>query len=147
MWKQEGNRSMSDEVQVKDNGSTVSLCREGHGIQGNHYLQRDRSHRWLTGWHTDGVLFEGEEAIITAKVTAGTIVCKENHKRYLCDGQNQAQSNGCIRGGVKTPLLSIEEACYSTARLKWLKAFETPNKRRRCVRSPHRPASACYISN
>jgi cytoskeletal protein CcmA (bactofilin family) len=60
--------------------------------------------------HTDGILLVGEEAVITAKVTAGTIVCKgkitgDIHAKEKMKLRAPAQVNG----GVTTPMLSIEE--------------------------------------
>ncbi len=59
---------------------------------------------------TDGILLVGEEAVITAKVTAGTIVCKgkitgEIHARE----KMKLRAPAVISGGVVSPMLSIEE--------------------------------------
>jgi cytoskeletal protein CcmA (bactofilin family) len=52
----------------------------------------------------------GDEAVITAKVTAGTIVCKgkitgDIHAR----DKMKLRAPAIINGGVTTPMLSIEE--------------------------------------
>ena len=60
--------------------------------------------------HTEGILIVGEDAVITAKVTAGTIVCKGK-----ITGDIQAKEKvkllapGTLNGSVNTPVLSMEE--------------------------------------
>ena len=60
--------------------------------------------------HTEGVLLVGEEAVITAKVTAGTIVCKGKITGDICAKEKiKLRAPAVLNGGVKTPMLSIEE--------------------------------------
>ena len=60
--------------------------------------------------HTEGTLLVGEEAVITATVSAGTIICKGK-----ITGDIQAKEKVKLRtpailnGSVTTPTLSIEE--------------------------------------
>ena len=59
---------------------------------------------------TDGTLLVGEEAIITAKVTAGTVVCMGKITGDVeAKDKVKLQSPAVLNGGVKTPMLSIEE--------------------------------------
>jgi cytoskeletal protein CcmA (bactofilin family) len=60
--------------------------------------------------HTEGVLLVGEEAVITAKVTAGTIVCKGKITGDIhAKDKMKLRAPAIIDGGVTTPMLSIEE--------------------------------------
>ena len=60
--------------------------------------------------HTDGSLLVGEGAVITAKVTAGTIVCMGKMTGDVTAKEKiKLQSPAVLNGGVKTPVLSIEE--------------------------------------
>src|SRR5262245_19462930 len=60
--------------------------------------------------HTDGVLLIGEEAVIQAKITAGTVVCKGkitgdlNAKECV-----KLRAPAVLNGSVKTPVLSMED--------------------------------------
>jgi len=60
--------------------------------------------------HTEGSLLIGEEAVITAKVTAGTVVCMGKITGDVTARERiKLQSPAVLNGGVKTPILSIEE--------------------------------------
>ncbi|MCP9452575.1 MAG: polymer-forming cytoskeletal protein [Nitrospira sp.] len=59
---------------------------------------------------TDGILLVGEEAVLKAKVTAGTIVCKGKITGdILAKDKIKLRTPAVITGGVKTPMLSMEE--------------------------------------
>jgi cytoskeletal protein CcmA (bactofilin family) len=127
MWKQdkqEGNRSMSDEIEVEDGGSNVQSTRPetgedvsafvGKGVEFKGTITYNGTVRidgFLDGEiHTEGVLLVGEEAVITAKVTAGTIVCKGKITGDIHAKEKiKLRAPAVINGGVKTPMLSIEE--------------------------------------
>jgi cytoskeletal protein CcmA (bactofilin family) len=60
--------------------------------------------------HTDGVLLIGEEAVIQAKVTAGTIVCKGKITGdVVAKDRLKLRAPAVINGSVKTPMLSMED--------------------------------------
>lgn len=60
--------------------------------------------------HTDGVLLIGEEAIIQAKITAGTIVCKGKITGdVLAKDSIKLRAPAVMNGSVKTPALSMED--------------------------------------
>ena len=60
--------------------------------------------------HTDGTLLVGEEAVITARVTAGTIVCMGKITGDVeAKEKVKLQAPAVLNGGVKTPMLSIED--------------------------------------
>ncbi|MCP9448302.1 MAG: polymer-forming cytoskeletal protein [Nitrospira sp.] len=59
---------------------------------------------------TDGILLVGEEAVLKAKVTAGTIVCKGKITGDIVAKEKiKLRAPAIITGGVKTPMLSMEE--------------------------------------
>lgn len=59
---------------------------------------------------TEGVLLVGEEAVLKAKVTAGTIVCKGKITGDITAKEKiKLRAPAVITGGVTTPMLSIEE--------------------------------------
>jgi len=60
--------------------------------------------------HTDGVLLIGEEAVIQAKVTAGTIVCKGKITGDVVTKERvKLRAPAVFNGTMKTPMLSIED--------------------------------------
>ena len=60
--------------------------------------------------HTDGVLLIGDEAVIQAKVTAGTIVCKGKITGDIAAKERvKLRSPAVFNGSMKTPMLSIED--------------------------------------
>lgn len=59
---------------------------------------------------TDGVLLIGEEAVLKAKVTAGTVVCKGKITGDVTATEKiRLRAPAVLDGGVKAPMLSIEE--------------------------------------
>ena len=60
--------------------------------------------------HTDGVLLIGEEAVIQATVTAGTIVCKGKITGDIVTKERvKLRAPAVFNGSMKTPVLSIED--------------------------------------
>jgi cytoskeletal protein CcmA (bactofilin family) len=60
--------------------------------------------------HTDGVLLIGDEAVIQAKVTAGTIVCKGKITGDIAAKERvKLRAPAVFNGNMKTPMLSIED--------------------------------------
>src|SRR5262245_61700572 len=60
--------------------------------------------------HTDGVLLVGDEAVIQAKVTAGTIVCKGKITGDIAAKERvKLRAPAVFNGSMKTPMLSIED--------------------------------------
>jgi cytoskeletal protein CcmA (bactofilin family) len=59
---------------------------------------------------TDGILLIGEEAVLKAKVTAGTVVCKGKITGDVTATEKiRLRAPAVLNGGVKAPMLSIEE--------------------------------------
>lgn len=60
--------------------------------------------------HTDGVLLIGEDAVLQAKITAGTVVCKGKVTGdIVVKEQVKLRAPAVVNGSVKTPLLSMED--------------------------------------
>src|SRR4029077_19507279 len=60
--------------------------------------------------HTDGVVLIGEEAVIQAKITAGTVVCKGKVTGdIVAIDCIKLRSPAVINGSVKAPVLSMED--------------------------------------
>jgi len=59
---------------------------------------------------TDGTLLIGEDAVIQAKITAGTIVCKGKITGDVVARERvKLRAPAIINGSVKTPMLSMED--------------------------------------
>ena len=60
--------------------------------------------------HTDGVLLIGEEAVVQAKITAGTIVCKGKVTGDVVATECvKLRAPAVMNGSVKSPVLSMED--------------------------------------
>lgn len=60
--------------------------------------------------HTDGVLLIGEDAVIQAKITAGTIVCKGKITGdVIAKERVKLRAPAVMNGSVKAPVLSMED--------------------------------------
>ncbi len=124
MWKDKQDGRRSDDVDIESNGSSLESMRHDPGQEVSAFVGKGvvfkgtityngtvRIDGTLDGEiHTDGILLVGEEAVITAKVAAGTIVCKgkitgDIHAR----DKMKLRAPAVINGGVTTPMLSIEE--------------------------------------
>jgi cytoskeletal protein CcmA (bactofilin family) len=69
--------------------------------------------------HTDGVLLIGEEAVIQAKVTAGTIVCKGKITGDVVTKERvKLRAPAVFSGSMKTPVLSIEDGVLFNGELE-----------------------------
>lgn len=127
MWKsdkQDGKRTMAEEVEAEDVSLASNLGRQeasedvsgfvGKGVEFKGTISYNGTVRIdgsLDGEiHTEGVLLVGEEAVITAKVTAGTIVCKGKITGDIVAKEKiKLRAPAIVNGGIKTPMLSIEE--------------------------------------
>lgn len=141
MWKQDGKRAPG-ETDMEDNGqaqpSLQPEAREevsafvGKGVEFRgtiSYSGTVRIDGLLEGEiHTEGVLLVGEEAVITAKVTAGTIVCKGKITGDIIAKEKiKLQAPAVVSGGVTTPMLSMEEGVLFNGTLEMDgKRRETP---------------------
>ena len=75
--------------------------------------------------HTDGTLLVGEEAVLTAKVSAGTIVCMGRITGdVIAKEKIKLMAPGVLSGGVKTPSLSMEEGVQFNGTLEMTEAVK-----------------------
>ena len=69
--------------------------------------------------HTDGILLIGEDAVLQAKITAGTVVCKGKITGdIVVKEQVKLRAPAVVNGSVKTPLLSIEDGVLFNGNLE-----------------------------
>lgn len=124
MWgqdKQESKNTVEGEIEdgselpnpVKEEADDVSAF-VGKGVEFKgtiSYSGTVRIDGFLNGEiHTDGVLLIGDEAVIQAKVTAGTIVCKGKITGDIVAKERvKLRAPAVFNGSMKTPVLSIED--------------------------------------
>jgi cytoskeletal protein CcmA (bactofilin family) len=73
--------------------------------------------------HTAGVLMVGQEAVITAKVTAGTVISRGHITGDIVSvGRVRLLAPAVVNGSVKTPQLSMEEGVLFNGTLEMAKA-------------------------
>lgn len=137
MWKsdkQDGKRMVGDDVEIEDSSSHSPASNRqetaedvsafvGKGVEFKGTISYNGTVRidgFLDGEiHTEGVLLVGEEAVITAKVTAGTIVCKGKITGDVVAKEKiKLRAPAVISGGLKTPMLSIEEGVLFNGNLE-----------------------------
>ncbi len=86
--------------------------------------------------HTAGVLMVGQEAIITAKVTAGTVISRGHITGDIVSvGRVRLLAPAVLNGSVKTPLLSMEEGVLFNGTLEMAKAEHAQESRPAAVGS------------
>ncbi len=80
--------------------------------------------------HTDGVLLIGEEAVIQAKITAGTIVCKGKVTGDVIAKECvKLRAPAVMNGSVKAPVLSMEDGVLFNGALEMAHAVrEVPRE-------------------
>jgi len=125
MWGQEKQEETSSSEQEGEEVTTVatSSIAEGAGdisafvgkgveFKGTiSYSGTVRIDGYLDGEiHTDGVLLIGEDAVIQAKITAGTIVCKGKITGDVVAKECvKLRAPAVMNGSVKAPMLSMED--------------------------------------
>jgi cytoskeletal protein CcmA (bactofilin family) len=125
MWGQEKKEEMSSTEQegkkvttiaasptADGNGDLSAFVGKGVEFKGTiSYSGTVRIDGYLDGEiHTDGMLLIGEEAIIQAKITAGTIVSKGKITGEVVAKECiKLRSPAVMNGSVKAPVLSMED--------------------------------------
>ena len=126
MWGQEKKEEMSSngqegkEVIMATSNSTIAegagdiSAFVGKGVEFKGtitYSGTVRIDGYLDGEiHTDGVVLIGEEAVIQAKITAGTVVCKGKVTGDVVAKECvKLRAPAVINGSVKAPVLSMED--------------------------------------
>src|SRR2546422_2131274 len=73
--------------------------------------------------HAEGVLLVGQDAIITARVTAGTVISRGKITGDIsASGKVRLLAPAVLNGSVKAPLLSIEDGVLFNGSLEMAKA-------------------------
>ena len=124
MWKDKHDGRRSDEIDIEGNESSLEPMRHEPGQDVSAFVGKGVVFKGTITYNgtvridgtlegeiqTDGILLIGEEAVITAKVTAGTIVCKGKITGDIhAKDKMKLRAPAIINGGVTTPMLSIEE--------------------------------------
>jgi cytoskeletal protein CcmA (bactofilin family) len=141
MWgqeKQDGKRTgdgASEEgaapVAASSDGTEDIIAFVGKGVQFKGVISYNGTVRIdgnLDGEiHTDGVLLIGDEAVIQAKVTAGTIVCKGKITGDIAAKERvKLRAPAVFNGNMKTPILSIEDGVLFNGGLEMTQAVRDP---------------------
>jgi cytoskeletal protein CcmA (bactofilin family) len=164
MWKNklESGKSMGvvGETGVRENGQHVItesdraddvIAFVGKGVEFKGVITYDGTVRidgLLDGEiHTEGILLIGEDAVITAKVSAGTIISKGKITGDLMAREKvKLLSPAVFNGSVKTPMLSIEEGVLFNGSCEMARAAEVHELSRepvmRSVGSPLRSSGS-----
>jgi cytoskeletal protein CcmA (bactofilin family) len=125
MWGQEKREEMSLNVQEGEKVTTIAASPitdgagdisafVGKGVEFKgtiSYIGTVRIDGYLDGEiHTDGMLLIGEDAVIQAKITAGTIVSKGKITgEVIAKECVKLRTPAVMNGSVKTPVLSMED--------------------------------------
>lgn len=91
--------------------------------------------------HTEGTLLIGEEAVLTAKVSAGTIISKGKITGDLTAKEKvRLLSPAILNGSVKAPTLSMEEGVLFNGNIEMARAEVRELAREAAARAAHAPA-------
>ena len=113
--EQEGERvimNASNSTTAEGTGDICAFVGKGVEFKGTiSYSGTVRIDGYLDGEiHTDGVLLIGEEAVIQAKITAATIICKGKVTGDIIAKECvKLRAPAVMNGSVKTPVLSMED--------------------------------------
>jgi cytoskeletal protein CcmA (bactofilin family) len=110
---------------TKDAGGIIAFVGKGVEFNGTiTYSGTVRIDGYLNGEiHTDGVLLVGENAVIQAKVTAGTIICKGKITGDIVAKERvKLRDPAVVSGSVKTPVLSVEDGVLFNGDLEMVRA-------------------------
>lgn len=92
--------------------------------------------------HTDGTLLVGEEAVLTAKVSAGTVISKGKITGDIAAKEKvRLLSPAILNGSVKAPTLSMEEGVLFNGTIEMARAEVRELSRETAVRAANASAS------
>ena len=135
MWtkdKQEGKRQSSSVDGAEVEGQEPAAQREG-SEEINAFVGKGVSFKGVISYtgtvridgnldgeiHTEGTLLVGEEAVLTAKITAGTVVCKGKITGDISAREKvKLRAPAVVNAGVKAPLISMEEGVVFNGHLE-----------------------------
>jgi cytoskeletal protein CcmA (bactofilin family) len=117
----EANSEVASEKPVQGTQDISAFVGKGVEFKGTiSYSGTVRIDGYLDGEiHTDGVLLIGEDAVLQAKITAGTVVCKGKVTGdIVVKEQVKLRAPAVVNGSVKTPLLSMEDGVLFNGNLE-----------------------------
>jgi cytoskeletal protein CcmA (bactofilin family) len=92
--------------------------------------------------HTNGILLIGEDAVITAKVSAGTVISKGKITGDVVAAERiKLLAPAVVNGSVKTPILSMEEGVLLNGTCEMTQAEAQELSRDPIMRSVSSPVS------
>ncbi len=92
--------------------------------------------------HTEGILLVGEDAVITAKVSAGTIVSKGKITGDIMAKEKvRLLAPAVLNGSVKAPMLSMEEGVLFNGNIEMARADVHELSRESVMRAVNSPVS------
>jgi cytoskeletal protein CcmA (bactofilin family) len=92
--------------------------------------------------HTDGTLLIGEEAVLTAKVSAGTVISKGKITGDISAKEKvRLLSPAILNGSVKAPTLSMEEGVLFNGSIEMARAEVRELAREAAARAATAPAA------
>ncbi|MBH0208273.1 MAG: hypothetical protein A4C66_06450 [Nitrospira sp. HN-bin3] len=124
MWKDKQDSRRTDDIDLDVAGSALDTPRPESGQDVSAFVGKGVVFKGTISYsgtvridgtlegeiHTDGILLVGEDAVLTAKVTAGTIVCKGKITGDITAREKmKLRAPAVINGGVTTPMLAMEE--------------------------------------
>jgi cytoskeletal protein CcmA (bactofilin family) len=93
--------------------------------------------------HTEGTLLIGEEAVLTAKVSAGTVISKGKITGDISAKEKvRLLSPAILNGSVKAPTLSMEEGVLFNGSIEMARAEVRELAREAAARAVNAPASS-----
>lgn len=122
----EGNIPSSPNTRPESNEAVVAFVGKGVEFKGMiTYSGTVRIDGFLDGEiHTEGTLLVGEEAVLTAKVSAGTIVCMGKITGDVVAKEKiKLLAPAVLNGGVKTPMISVEDGVLFNGTLEMTQAI------------------------
>ena len=91
--------------------------------------------------HTDGTLLIGEEAVLTARVSAGTVISKGKITGDISAKEKvRLLSPAILNGSVKAPTLSMEEGVLFNGSIEMARAEVRELSREAAIRAAAAPA-------
>jgi cytoskeletal protein CcmA (bactofilin family) len=124
MWKDKQDSRRPDDSDLDAMGSALDPSRSETGHEVSAFVGKGVVFKGAISYNgtvridgtlegeiqTDGILLVGEDAILNAKVTAGTIVCKGKITGDITAREKmKLRAPAVINGGVMTPMLSMED--------------------------------------
>lgn len=92
--------------------------------------------------HTDGTLLVGEEAVLTAKVSAGTVVSKGKVTGDIIAKEKvRLLAPAVLNGSVKAPMLSMEEGVLFNGNIEMSRAEVHDLQREAGLRAVNAPTA------